>query len=388
MSISCYATLAYRFLMLRLYILGLALALMTACEQPEDDPEPTQAPAAPADSTQSPADDAEEETPSPEQILVLNEGQFQRANASIGRYELQERVYRNAVFQNASGVPLGDVLQSAHLAYGRLFLCLNNSRRIWVIDTATSQAVRSIDGVPYPQALWALDGQKAYATDLYRSFLYIIDWKEGRVQDSIDLKSPSWPMLQAGKYLFVGLRPVSLGGSIPESETNAIAVIDTETDALVAKVSVPDYPQQLVRGPEGFIWVGCSGQSSQLGAEEPAGVAKMSAQPPFEVVEQWTYDDAGLSDFQWNAGQSTWMWLRKGAVHRSKPAGFSLSETPWLKLDRVQTVAGLGTLPNGGVLIGDALDYVQPGWVYHYDHEGWLVNRFRAGVIPKGFLTL
>jgi len=68
--------------------------------------------------------------------LILNEGAFGQGNASISTFNPAARELQNNVFasRNAPRV-LGDVLQSAIQHENRLYLVVNNSKKIEVVDS-------------------------------------------------------------------------------------------------------------------------------------------------------------------------------------------------------------------------------------------------------------
>ena len=64
----------------------------------------------------------------------------------------------------------------------------------------------------------------------------------------------------------------------------------------------------------------------------------------------------------------------------------SLPEKPFLENMTGNYWYGLTVDPRTSeVYLADALDYVQPGWVFRYSARGGLLDSFQVGIIPGAF---
>ena len=111
-------------------------------------------------------------------LLVGNEGNFTRGNASITEFLPANQTATQGVFSTANGGNgIGDVLQSIALINGDLYAVVNNSGRIAILDTATYQQTGLIsfgDGTS-PREIVAVSETKAYVTDLFADIVYVVD---------------------------------------------------------------------------------------------------------------------------------------------------------------------------------------------------------------------
>ena len=111
------------------------------------------------------------------EILVLNEGNFGFGNASISLYNRESGAVRNKLFQaNNLGRPIGDVLQSTIRLGDKLFLVVNNSSKIEVVDVATFRSIGNIAPLNSPRYILPIDSSTAYVSDLYEDKIYVIDY--------------------------------------------------------------------------------------------------------------------------------------------------------------------------------------------------------------------
>jgi hypothetical protein len=69
-------------------------------------------------------------------VVVLNEGSFGNNNSDISYINLENQIVSNSLFKIVNGHSLGDVAQFITLINGTYYVCINNSNKIVVLDTA------------------------------------------------------------------------------------------------------------------------------------------------------------------------------------------------------------------------------------------------------------
>ena len=69
-------------------------------------------------------------------ILVGCEGNFGMGNGSVSAYDMVNNQVTNNYFYQVNGYTLGDVVQSIEKINGNIYIVVNNSGKIEVIDTA------------------------------------------------------------------------------------------------------------------------------------------------------------------------------------------------------------------------------------------------------------
>ena len=117
-------------------------------------------------------------------LLVGCEGNFQLGNASISRVDLLDKTVSNDVFNSANGKLLGDVLQSIYRSGDSLYLILNNSGLIRIVDPISLKQIDVIKGLNSPRYMTIKNGN-AYVTSLFSDKVSVINLENLQVESMI-----------------------------------------------------------------------------------------------------------------------------------------------------------------------------------------------------------
>jgi DNA-binding beta-propeller fold protein YncE len=117
-------------------------------------------------------------------LLVGCEGNFQLGNASISRIDLSGETVSNDAFKSANGDDLGDVLQSIYQSGDSLYLILNNSGLIRIVDPITLKQIDVIEGLNSPRYIM-VNGKQAYITSLFSDKISKVNLENLQVESNI-----------------------------------------------------------------------------------------------------------------------------------------------------------------------------------------------------------
>ena len=321
-------------------------------------------------------------------VFILNEGNFMYDNASLSFYKPDSLIVQNNVFAEANGAPLGDVAQSMTIKDSLGFIVLNNSGKIYVINTNTFEFAGKITGLTSPRYIHFINDSKAYVTDLYSKTISIVNPLTFEVTGTIDVDNnhPDFAqhateqMLQHGKYLFVNCW----------SYDDKLLVINTETDQWIDSIAVPIQPRSMVMDKNENIWVLTDGgfAGNPFGHEEPA-LLQLDPQTR-QIVSMQRFDlSTSPSDLAINNTGDT-LYFINGNVYRRSIYENSTTElfieSPYDgAYDR--GFAAIGVDPrNGDIYVADAIDNIQRGAVYRHQIDGTAIDTFRVGIIPTAFI--
>jgi len=107
-------------------------------------------------------------------LLILNEGNFMMGNSGLSLHSFESGFTREDVYREVNGNSLGDVAQSMSLIGNELWIVVNNSGKIVVLDTADFKQKKVINGMQSPRYMLPLNGS-VLVSDLYAQKLHLIN---------------------------------------------------------------------------------------------------------------------------------------------------------------------------------------------------------------------
>lgn len=285
-------------------------------------------------------------------IILLNEGNFNWGNASISIYNPTQKSIQNNVFKTANGVSLGDVAQSAQLINGEWWIVVNNSGKIEVLDTSTFKVKKTITGFNSPRYL-SLHQNKVYVTDLYANQVSVVNPFTYSINDRISL--PGWTEHIASNEndLYVINR-----------DSNALYQLNVNQDNFL-KVQSDYVPISLSTSQNGLIYTQSNG--NQL------------LRINLDARDTIFYENIGKVDrLCWNnKGDLGYVLVGKELFKLGDQGNF----TSFLNLNQ-ENVYALNCI-NEFIIISDAQDFVKKSITYFYDLEGKLHDQQTTGVLTN-----
>lgn len=350
------------------FLAFLVLFLLTSCqkdpirETPVDPPDPIP----PASYTNG--------------TFIINEGNFNWANASITYINDSDRTVFQDIFRTVNGRSLGDVAQSMQVFNNRGFILVNNSNTVEVVSMDDFSSVNTISGFHSPRYIEFIDSSKAYVSNLLRD-ISVVDLQSMTIKKSIPVSSWTEGFVKYGNQVFV----TSIGNyNEPSSQRDAnVLVIDAKSDEIVDSIKTGVEPLGIVMDLKEKIWVLCTGGYDNF--EEPTLIR---INPELRTVEKvFPFPDAKETPSRLciNATRDT-IYFLKGGVYRMSVNALEIPAQPLIPSNG-RVFYGLGIDPaNGQIYVSDAVDFVQSGYVYRFrSTDGVQLERFEAGRIPGSF---
>jgi len=320
-------------------------------------------------------------------VYIVNEGNFMYGNSSLSFYDPITKRVVNHVFQARNGAPLGDVAQSMIIWNNLGFIVINNSGKIYIIDSSTAEYKGQITGLSSPRYIHVINSQKAYITDLYARKITIFNpttfektgiIKVGNSKSEFNQHSTE-QMIQYKNLVFTNCW----------SYDNKILVIDSNTDQLVDSIEVLKQPNSMVIDRNNKIWVITDGgfEGSPYGYEQ-AGFLKIDAETrEIERSFRFTLGDHPLN-LCINPSKDTIFFLNRH-VWKMAVSEKRLPEKPFIASEYTSSTGGfysLGIDPvSSEIYLGDAIDHRQNGMVRRYASSGKLIDEFKVGISPGDF---
>lgn len=320
-------------------------------------------------------------------VYVINQGNFMYGNSTLSFYDPDTKSLVNHVFQARNGAPLGDVAQSMTLWNNLGFIVVNNSGKIYIIDSSTAEFKGSITGLSSPRYIHVINSQKAYVTDLYARKITIFNPSTFQVTGDIPVSNPNAEFSQHSTEHMIQYKNLVFTNCW--SYDNKILIIDTETDQLIDSIEVFKQPNSLVIDHENKIWVLTDGgfEGNPYGYER-AGLLKIDAETrEIERSFRFAMGERPLG-LCLNAGKDSLLFLNRH-VWKMGVADLKLPTLPFVVSSHAEVYGGFYSLAidplNSEIYVGDAIDHAQNGIVYRYSASGKLIDQFKVGISPGGF---
>ena len=312
-------------------------------------------------------------------VYAVCEGSFGNGNSALTLFRPGDETVYEDVFKSANNEQLGDVFQSMTRIGNYLYLCINNSDKIVVIDRQTWENVGTIP-VSKPRYIAVVSETKAYVSSLYSNKLTIINPKEMEVTGTVTMpgNNPEG-MLFYKEKLYVTLWDTAVNKLYSVNASNEF-VNPVQTLAGSA-------PKYVLADREGKLWV--MGGNIQKGKK-----ASLTRIDPAngQVVRSFVFpDDADpLKPVFDNEGNTLYFIevnytgaSANNGIYRMTIADATLPATAFIQAANLQYFWALGLEPGtGNVYVGDPLGFTQRGRVYIYDRNGSELNHFDCGVGP------
>ena len=298
-----------------------------------------------------------------EGILISNEGNFQWGNASVSFYDTQNDTLIESVFQEVNNRPLGDVLQSITIDGDYVYLVLNNSARIEVVNKNSFELVGSITGFISPRYIHIVNNEKAYVSDLYANKIAVVDLVSLEITNYIDCTGWTEEMHQLDNEVYV-----------LNKTGNSLHKIDIATD-VISSILVLDFEVAAFKiDNQSRVWL--------AGSKNDIGIVQCINQQIGEI--QYSYNFEGESPTELYVSETgTDVYFLSNGVWRINEFADEIITVPIIPAnDRL--FYGL-SVHQDKIYIADAINYVQQGTVWIYDLQATLLQEFKVGIIPSEF---
>lgn len=309
----------------------------------------------------------------PSSVLVLNEGSFNNSNSSISSYDPETKEVGQRVFRGANNnAVLGDVLQSGKIIDKELYLVLNNSHKIAVVDPKTLVLKRSLILPEGASPRYVSEGKdnEILVSDLFGTAVLRINKTNGELIGKIEIGVNSETMVQVGSKLFIA-NP----GPWP-TYANTITVLNLN-DYTFTKIEILGVNVQELRlDNQNNVWATATGDYSEVSG-------KLIVIDGVNSTIIKTIELGGSpTDFAIIQSKNEIVVLNSGKVQLINKVDYSIKNEKFLT-GYFYTLAVDEVAQK--LYVTDAKDYVSDGIMKVYSTSGDSLDQVTVGVAP-GFI--
>jgi hypothetical protein len=322
------------------------------------------------------------------EVYILNEGLFNLNNSSLARYSFKDGSLTANYFSNINKRGLGDTANDMQLYGSKLYVVVNVSSEIEVIDFSSGKSLKQIPMVNEK----GVSRQPRYIT-FAKGNAYVCSF-DGTVA-RIDTTS-----LTVDGLLTVGRNPdgicttngklyVSNSGGLDAENIgvdHTVSVIDLYSFTETKKIDVGPNPGKIIATVDGTVYVVTRGQNIKSGDYHLVAIDSKTD----NVID--TLDEKVLN-LAVN-GDIAYMYQYNYKTSTSSIKAFSLKDKKTLRDNfitdgtKIQTPYAINVNPySGNVYIADAYDYTSKGDLLCFNPQGVLQFRLKdIGLNPNTIL--
>ncbi|MCB9202563.1 MAG: hypothetical protein H6604_05900 [Flavobacteriales bacterium] len=306
--------------------------------------------------------------------FIINEGGFQNGNASLSFTKDFETI-TNDIFLTKNKEALGDTAQSALIEGNLMYIVMNKSNKIQIVNRKTLEKVGEItEGLENPRYSVIRDG-KLYTTNWGDAnvdsddYISVHDTSDFTFIENIEFGSADYEGPEKITVFDNKLYVLHKGGWGYNSIVSSISI----TTQTITKIELSDLPDSFAVH-NGYLYVLCAGKPSWVGATD-AKLWKIKDEN--SVFRIFDYEDT--SGTVENASNLTIVddkiYFTSGGIVYSWVEGNSITEAEEFINQELSSLYYVN-----GNLLGINASYSEQSDVYVYDLDGEQIGSFKSGI--------
>ena len=329
------------------------------------------------------SDDATPQGAYAEGLWVVNEGAFQNGTGTLSFLRNGTTLTaENDVFNTVNKRPLGNIAQSATIFNDKIYIVINNAKKVEVAAATDLREVATITGLEMPRYFLGISSNQAYISQWglagVNGSIQVVNLQTNTVTQTIPTGKGAEQMVKVGDKVYVACS----GGF---DKDNKVQVIDTKTNTVSASITVADNPSSLQLDANGKLWVLCSGASDWTNPRNNTSAALIRLNTSTNAIEQrFNFATNGAANLTINGAKNTLYYTFGGRVFAQNISAATLNTTP--AINRGFYALGYDT-KREQLYAADAKNFVSNGWVLRYNPNTMqAADSVQVGIIPTYFL--
>jgi len=282
-----------------------------------------------------------------------------------------DTVFQKA-YQTVNEEPLGDIFQSMSYDADHFYLIINNSGKIIVVDRQTLKKKGEITGFPSPREMvYSGSNNLWYVSNLFSDKLYVVNTSTMQIEETMNTNFSSDPLLKVDNKLYIGL---------PNTDK---LLVKTDGEQLFSLLSVAEGATSLVKDNDNNVWLLCYGDFYEEGK---AAIFKINTQTD-KIEKEINIASGYPSELIFSKSHNALFYLNTD-VYKLELNSETEPTEPYI-LSYGRNFYGISIDDEmQQMYITDAINFVERGFVYHYNMNGAILDTIPAGIVPNAvFMT-
>ena len=304
-------------------------------------------------------------------LFTLCEGNFGSANASLWSSDLSEGNMHEKVHWDENSNPLGDVGQSMSIYLEKLYVVMNNSHTIEVINLASGSSYESTIDLPNSSPRYiTFNDDKGYISSWNLNAILILNLNNMEIIDTVELDGKPEKMIDFQDHLYI---------SVPNNSdwtTNDKVLKMRLSDNMIVETFIVEPGPTMMTIFDSSIFISSSSYDDMWNSFSGTSSINLTTG---EVLRY----DAGQTS---NYGSDIFVFENEiyqifegGAV----PLNDDLSPNISQKIGNQSSIYSADSYE--GLLVFGISDYVAPDTVMILNSGGEIINEFIVSAIPGSF---
>lgn len=310
-------------------------------------------------------------------ILVGNEGAFMGNSASLTLVNRDGNTATQNVYSSANeDAELGDVTQSMYQYNDEIYVVLNNSSKIEVINEDNFTSKRTIVGLESPRYMLFESADKAYVSDLYAGGIHIVNPSNATYTSFINTPFSIEHM-------------VDYNGEIWCSATgnDKVYFVNSSTDMVSDSLELTYGVNEIVQDKNDDFWILSRGDA--FGSPVIDAVLYKVDGTSKAIVGSFTLPlSPGYGEsMAISSNKENVLIIMDGKIFKMGINDAALPTSPFI--ENTSSFYSLSVnSTNGEIAATDAFDYSQSGKVYFFSADGNDIDNYTTGIVPHSVLWL
>lgn len=319
-----------------------------------------------------------------EGVLVLNEGGAGSNNAEISLINNQSALTNNYFKLKNNNATLGDTAQDIKIFGDKIFVVLNISNQIKVINKSDFTLITTISTNLNNPRYIAFNGNKAYVTNwgsgssTTDDYVAVFNLNNYTHETNIPVGNGPEKIFSKNNKLYVLLK----GGY---GLNHFMDVINTTTNTVESQVNVGDSPNSIFE-KDNLLYIMSSG--------DPYLPTSFGTLTVYNTTNQTTVSSTtfpvGVKPSYMDTDGTNIYYMNEASIYKTPIASPSINTSPIavtpIAVNSYGTAYGFNVV-NNKIYAADPSGYIAAGKIYTYDLQGSLLNTFTVTSLPNQIIA-